>query len=143
MALATSPIVTPATDPVLIGQTQTQNLNPSSIPDQESVDAFEKAVQQPPGELRGSQLTPSEASQQTPAIGDAILGGLEKMRRDWPTGLERVTADLASQPTDLIGTSKALVKAQMDVAVLSMEQDLTSKVANQVGQGIQTLFRSQ
>jgi hypothetical protein len=143
MAVATSPTVNPVADPVLTAQKQ--DLNPATIPDQHSVDAFQKAMQVSSAELasRSPLSGPESVKPATAAIGDAILNGLEQMRHGWPDGLKRIETDLSSASNDLADQSRALFKAQVDVALLGLQQDLTSKVANQVSQGIQTIFRNQ
>lgn len=75
-------------------------------------------------------------------VGDAILGTFERLSTNWQAGVDKVTEHLqvdAENPMSFQG----MMSLQLDLVMLSMQSDLTAKVADRVSQGLQTLFRNQ
>lgn len=83
---------------------------------------------------------PEDGSGKT--LGEAILAGLQGISRDYHVGLEKLQVHLdgfGEKPMNVTG----MMQLQVDLMTLTMQQDLTAKIADRTSQGLQTLFRNQ
>lgn len=94
-----------------------------------------------------SQITTLDPSVQSaeagkPTLGDAILEGIEKMKTSHDSHMDRIHTQITSTQGGEMSIQDAM-KLQFEVMQMSIEQDLTTKVADKTSQGVQTLFRNQ
>jgi hypothetical protein len=75
-------------------------------------------------------------------IGDTILDGLERVGDDYRQRLAQLNLTLDSRDGPALGTA-TLITLQSQVISLSIQQDLVTRIADRVNQGIQTLFKNQ
>jgi hypothetical protein len=95
-----------------------------------------------PVETGAGRLTAAHAiaaSGDTANSGDAILGGLFRIRREFDTQYSRV---LALQGPGSIGNTHDLIALQGEMAKLSIMFEVTSKVAGKFVTGTETLLKS-
>jgi type III secretion system YscI/HrpB-like protein len=77
-----------------------------------------------------------------PSLGDSILDGLERLRDTHDAQTGKINSLISSNGSEVMGTGDAM-RLQMELMQLNMQQDLTAKVADKTGQGVQTLFKNQ
>lgn len=107
---------------------------------------FDDAMQQPEQVENAQPKTEATNGDPTPeqeaTLGDAILNGIEKMK----TSHDVRSARIEDQLTNSIGKDLSVqdcMKLQFEVMQMSMEQELTGKIADKTSQGVQTLFKNQ
>ena len=83
---------------------------------------------------------PAEAAR--PTLGDAILDGIEQLKTNHDAHLDRIQEQLNATGGEGLNVEDAM-RLQFEVMQLSIEQDLTTKMADKTSQGVQTLFRNQ
>ena len=77
-----------------------------------------------------------------PTLGEAILDGVEKMK----TSHDARADSIQKQLLDTGGKEMSVqdcIKLQFEVMQMSLEQDVTGKIADKTSQGVQTLFKNQ
>lgn len=131
------------------------------VPDAESLRAFQAAMH-PQGiqEMQGtpailhageigatSAIVPPSGVDPTvkvaPAnLGESILGGLEKLGARYGESMANVRTSLAEMAAGPASFS-SMMKFQVDVMQMSLQQDLTAKIVDRASQGVQTLFKNQ
>ncbi len=77
-----------------------------------------------------------------PTLGDAILDGLEQMKHSHDTRAASIEEQFAASGAEPMSVQDCM-KLQFEVMQLSLEQDMTGKIADKTSQGVQTLFRNQ
>ena len=77
------------------------------------------------------------------SIGDAILDGIEKMKSSHDTRSQKIEEQLMPGADQHDMSVQDCVKLQFEVMQISMEQELTGKIADKTSQGVQTLFKNQ
>ena len=107
---------------------------------------FDDAMQQPEQVENAQPKTEATNGDPTPeqeaTLGDPILNGIEKMK----TSHDVRSARIEDQLTNSIGKDLSVqdcMKLQFEVMQMSMEQELTGKIADKTSQGVQTLFQNQ
>lgn len=76
------------------------------------------------------------------SMGDVILDGLTRFKSDHDVRADRVAASLEAMKDKPLDMQQAM-KLQYEIMQMTLEQDLTSKIADKTSQGVQTLFRNQ
>ncbi len=119
---------------------------------------FEAAMNQPVEQTNAEQqVAPTQqidqASQQNmqtadleevsaPTLGEAILDGVQRMKQTRDTRAARIESQLTENTGHEL-TMQECMKLQFEVMQMSLEQDMTSKIADKTSQGVQTLFKNQ
>lgn len=105
---------------------------------------FEDALRQPGGQPADgvAETNADNNARRDDSIGDAILDGLEKMKSSHDARSERIEHQL-TDPSGKELSVQECIKLQFEVMQMSMEQELTGKVADKTSQGVQTLFKNQ
>ena len=83
-----------------------------------------------------------ESEHTTPSLGDAILEGVEKMKSSHDARADRIENQLLKSEGKEMSVQDC-IKLQFEVMQMSLEQDVTGKIADKTSQGVQTLFRNQ
>jgi type III secretion system YscI/HrpB-like protein len=79
----------------------------------------------------------------TPAtVGDAILRTFDRLGHDWQAGVDKINLQMKADPERPMA-SQTMFQLQFDLTMLSMQSDMTARIADRVSQGLQTLFRNQ
>jgi len=122
-------------------------IGPGEAPAAEDVTRFENLLGPGKAEpLTGSEAPLNapvvEAAQKSGGLGDAILGGIDKMSASYQQKVDAVNTTISSGGAEGM-TSADIMQLQFELAQMSMMQDLTAKVADKTSQGIQTLFKNQ
>jgi type III secretion system YscI/HrpB-like protein len=124
----------------------------SKLPGEASPDAaaaLEQAMQDRTAPIEpavGSNELPTAAVTETPGVhrtdtlGDRILQGLGQMNQDAKTAIDHVQS-VGASGGDL--NAGDLVKAQMSLAQISIQQDITAKVVGKATQTIDTFLKNQ
>ena len=77
-----------------------------------------------------------------PTLGEAILDGVEKMKTSHDARAESIEQRLLDSEGKEMSVQDC-IKLQFEVMQMSLEQDVTGKIADKTSQGVQTLFRNQ
>jgi len=75
------------------------------------------------------------------SMGDAILDGFDRLKVNHDIRMDSVTAALQEAGEAPMSVGSAM-KLQFELMQMSLEQDLTTKVADKASQGVQTLFKN-
>ena len=75
------------------------------------------------------------------SMGDAILDGFDRLKVNHDGRMNSVTAALQEVQDAPMSVGSAM-KLQFELMQMSLEQDLTTKVADKASQGVQTLFKN-
>ena len=114
---------------------------------------FEEALnktteQQPVEQADPSQVDPAQNQQpgevepvEPPSLGDAILDGVEKMKSNHDARVDAIEQQLAEADGEM--SVQDCLKLQFEVMQMSIEQEVTGKIADKSSQGVQTLFKNQ
>lgn len=131
-----------------------------STPNVQQVEAFAQAMHEAkPGNIHGAfEGLPSLAFDPTlrgssgnklnvesaPSLGDAILRGIQQNSDSYQAERQALAANIQSLSAGdgSVDPTKAL-KLQADLIQYNYHLELSSKVANKLSQGIQTLFKNQ
>ena len=76
------------------------------------------------------------------SMGDAMLEGLQNLKSSYDKTVNKIETTLIDTDSQEL-TVQELMKVQMELMQVGLQQDLTTKVADKTSQGIQTLFRNQ
>jgi type III secretion system YscI/HrpB-like protein len=119
-------------------------------PSQADVSQFEQMLNV--NEAQGAQGPTTDAGLSTsptftestlaPNSGDAILGGLQKMTATYNANaaeLQKTIEQTSADPSDMT----AMFKIQYQMSTMTLQQDLTAKIADRASQGVQTFFKNQ
>jgi type III secretion system YscI/HrpB-like protein len=83
-----------------------------------------------------------QGTERVRTLGDAIVDGLGQIQDNRQTALMRMTDLLRGK--EGIGLSfQDTVRLQYELTMMTIQQDLTTKIADKISQGVQTLFRNQ
>src|SRR5262245_3701009 len=75
-------------------------------------------------------------------IGDVILEGLTRFKSGHDVRADRVAESLEAMKDKPLDMQQAMT-LQYEIMQMTLEQDLTSKIADKSSQGVQSLFRNQ
>jgi type III secretion system YscI/HrpB-like protein len=106
--------------------------------DRSNVERFDRAflgVQEPPALQQAAPI-------ENRSMGDVILEGLSRFKSDYDVRADRVASSLEAMNEKPLDMQQAM-KLQYEIMQMTLEQDLTSKIADKTSQGVQTLFRNQ
>ncbi|VBB42659.1 hypothetical protein TRIP_B200799 [uncultured Desulfatiglans sp.] len=113
------------------------------------VSGFEKAVITDSESLIGSAdaatISWPEASsspQRAKGLGDVILRSIEDMSAAHRERIHRIQDTVDQEAAPALSPSE-LIRLQVEILQLTIEQELAGKVVDKCGQGVQTLFRNQ
>ncbi|HQU09679.1 MAG TPA: EscI/YscI/HrpB family type III secretion system inner rod protein, partial [Opitutales bacterium] len=82
--------------------------------------------------------------QSSDSLGDAILNGISQESLRYRGQVQNIQSDLAHMALEPEKVDAAsLYKMQFDLMQFGLHQNLASKIANKISQGIQTLFKNQ
>ncbi len=93
----------------------------------------------------GNVNSPTEAAivdRPSGNLGDAILDGLKQAREGYSHKVDAINKQVENVGDHQPSISE-MIKLQFDVMQLSMQQEMTAKIADKASSGVQTLFRSQ
>jgi type III secretion system YscI/HrpB-like protein len=92
----------------------------------------------------GSARRPSGVTeaQEPGTLADAILQGIRDARETYNHKVDMINKQVEDVGARTPSVSE-LIKLQMDVMQLGMQQELTAKLSDKTSAGVQTLFRSQ
>ena len=102
---------------------------------------FEDALNRQENPSANSAQTETGTQHGDATLGEAILNGLEKMKCSHDTRCERIEQQLTGTEEKAMSVQDC-VKLQFEVMQMSMEQELTGKIADKTSQGVQTLFKN-
>jgi type III secretion system YscI/HrpB-like protein len=85
----------------------------------------------------------SEANQPTgkPTIGDQILDNMQDVNQDYQNQVKAI--DSTTEASDIGMNPGDLLKMEYEVSEMTVEQQVTSKIADSASQGVQQLFKNQ
>jgi type III secretion system YscI/HrpB-like protein len=85
----------------------------------------------------------SEANQPTgnPTLGDQILSNMQDVNQDYQNQVKAI--DSATEASDVGMNPGDLLKMEYEVSEMTVEQQVTSKIADSASQGVQQLFKNQ
>ncbi len=147
-------------DPSSVGQaaqkvtqeiaTETTKPGPADASD---MSRFEAALNQPDGGTQASSAAeatssaqsaqstpPAEKAEGASSLGDSILNSVDRMRMDHRETVQNIEKALNSGESL---STEELLKIQMQVTRMTVEQDLSAKVASKLNQSIETLLKAQ
>ena len=114
----------------------------------ESISEFQEAMKSTgaqgktlDAEQLGKALGLDKVPGKSESVGDAILNNIEKSSSEYKDAFANMQDIMNSSGGDL-GPSK-LLQVQMYMTQISVMQEMMSKVANKLSQGLQTLFKNQ
>ncbi|HSI83000.1 MAG: EscI/YscI/HrpB family type III secretion system inner rod protein [Candidatus Methylacidiphilales bacterium] len=126
----------------------------TAMPDPSGLDVAQFEHSMEVSSVQGSQqvgadtmltTAPGADPSATPSIstsGDAILGGLQKMTANYnetASNLQQSIEAASNNPGDMT----AMFRIQYQMSQLTLQQDLTAKIADRANQGAQTFFKNQ
>ena len=85
----------------------------------------------------------SEADQPTgkPTLGDQILDNIQNVNHDYQNQVKAI--DSTTEASDIGMNPGDLLKMEYEVSEMTVEQQVTSKIADSASQGVQQLFKNQ
>ena len=121
-------------------------------PDASDVEKFENAMGKEPTEeapkpegVSPEQQVDKAAKIEAPeqkSMGDSILKGLENLRESHTKQTYEINAILNKNEKEVLSIQDTM-RLQMEFMKLNLQQEMTTKVADKTGQGVQTLFKNQ
>lgn len=147
----TDPIVNKAAEQVT-QETAADSAKPKNSVSADDVSKFEEAMnpEQKPG-VKSDQAAaatstettdPARASQAPESIGEAILETVEGMKTSQDARIKNIEEQLANVDGKEM-TVEECMKLQFELMQLSMEQQMSGKIADKSSQGVQQLFKPQ
>ncbi|MBF0103124.1 MAG: type III secretion system inner rod subunit SctI [Desulfobacterales bacterium] len=132
---------------------ETQKQPDLKVPDQEMINRFENSMQDQGNISNTSSIEPSVEEvnnvsepgtdpEQFTNPGDSILQGLEKLKNTYDNRIEKVD-NMVKATNERSLTMQDAMQLQFEIMQINMTQDITTKVADKISQGTQTLFRNQ
>lgn len=111
-----------------------------------AADGYSTAAQSNRGAMRDPALQGLAGTtfQSADNLGDAILKGISNESLRYRTEVQNVQGDIARmalEPNKMDAAS--IYKLQFDLMQFGLHQNIASKIANKISQGIQTLFKNQ
>ncbi len=143
------PIIQSAVQTVGAGVSATPDTAlPSGAPSADVVQRFEDAMQSNGGASNPNMAAdmPHEVvyiqpAQSTPTLGDAILNSLDQAKGSYDAKVDQLNKTLETVGDNM--SMQDMMRLQFDLMQVGLQQDLTSKVADKVSQGVQTMFKNQ
>lgn len=140
--MVTMPLITPS---ILAQTVATEPLAPASqLAPADAVSGFNASLERvaaagarAPASNQAQAPTPALAIPDISTEGDAILGGLQRLRGTFDAQQSRI-AELMNGPVTDINTMLAM---QMEMTNYSILIDMTSKLASKAAQGLDTLMK--
>ena len=136
------PITSFAASPAILAGANPAGTLPAA-PARGDVERFDVLLQRAPGtEAFPAAELALDTGVATQTMGEAIISGLQKMGQQYQAGWEQMQTHLdrfGDQPINIAG----MMQVQVDLMMVTMQQDLTAKIADRTSQGLQTLFRNQ
>lgn len=83
-----------------------------------------------------------DAASVPPSLGEAILDSVQRMRANHDAKADSIEQKLINSEGKEM-SMKDCIELQFEVMQMSIEQDLTGKIADKTSNGVQTLFRNQ
>lgn len=118
-----------------------------AAPDAQEVVQFEKLLQKPATEeistssiMEESTYKPETNNAKT--LGETVLSGLNSLRAGRDEAYQKVI-DITQAGKDTGIDANSMVVLQYEIFAMNTYQDLCSRTADKINQGIQTLFRNQ
>ena len=116
-------------------------------PDGEDVSQFNEAMNAPDevrsveSEEAAGKIGRSPEVQGANSLGDAILEGLKRVAESQDVQIDKINELVGDGDKTLTPTE--LMQLQFEILHLTLQEELTSKVADKTDQGVQTLFKNQ
>lgn len=106
--------------------------------------AMEKGSQQGAnGQLKEQpSVTETGTGENNAGLGDRILNSVERMKQSQDNRVKEINKLLENPESSEMSTQE-LMKLQLELVKLTEEREVTAKVADKTGQGVQTLVKNQ
>jgi type III secretion system YscI/HrpB-like protein len=109
-----------------------------ALPDEVGKARFLKAMEGS-GPERNAQTAACREGSDGQCIGDAMLNNIQKIKADYDTAVEKINLSVSAVEI----TPQGLLRLQLEIARLQLQEDLMAKVASKSTQNVDTLLKSQ
>ncbi|MCX5772424.1 MAG: type III secretion system inner rod subunit SctI [Candidatus Hydrogenedentes bacterium] len=110
---------------------------------EDDVARFETAMTNPVGHSQPIEIRSPEAVAPQQSIGKVLLNMVQEVRESQAGHMDRIQDVTAAPGESQAMEMRDLFSLQFELMQLTLQQDLTAKVADRLSQGVQTLFRNQ
>ncbi|MBI1247955.1 hypothetical protein GC197_08965 [bacterium] len=122
---------------------QTNNVEQTNQAEQaNSAEQVDPAKNDPSLNNQGDPTKVNNADALPPSLGEAILDSVQRMRASHDAKASSIEQKLVGNGNKEM-SMKDCIQLQFEVMQMSLEQDLTGKIADKTSNGVQTLFRNQ
>lgn len=110
---------------------------------EQDVAKFETAMTEPVSQVPSIEIRSAEAIAPQQSIGKVLLEMVQQVRESQAGHMDRIQAATGAPDQAKPMEMSDLFSLQFELMQLTLQQDLTAKVADRLSQGVQTLFRNQ
>jgi len=104
---------------------------------------FENAMMNPAGDVQALEVRSPEAVAPHQSIGKVLLDMVQEVRESQAGHMDHIQSAVGAPEEGKPMEMRDLFNLQFELMQLTLQQDLTAKVADRLSQGVQTLFRNQ